>query len=88
MTHKEGSLQKHISLKVKWRTMHKFTPVIPRNTVAEILVVVKCNQLSNVPYIFRHCDLLDPNKIHEKKLHVNNTAFTDCYTENVIMNAN
>ena len=52
--------------------MHKFTPVGPQNNVAETLVAVTCNQLSNIPYIFRYCDLLDVNKIHEKQIQVNN----------------
>ena len=47
--------------------MHKFTPVGPKS-VAKSLVAVICNHLSNIPYIFRHCDLLVPNKILEKKL--------------------
>ena len=68
--------------------MHKFTPVDPGNNVTDTLVAVKCNLLSNVRYIFRHCDLLDLNKIHEKKLQVNNNCFTDCYTEGLIMKAN
>ena len=38
-----------------------------------------------VPYIFRHCDLLDLNKIHKKKLQVENKSFTDCHTEGLMM---
>ena len=44
--------------------MHKFASADPKNSEAESLVVVICSQLSNIPYIFRHCD---QNKIHEKK---------------------
>ena len=57
--------------------MHKFTPVGPQNNVAETLREVIRNQLSDIPYIFRHCDLLDLNKIHERKLQVKNNSFTD-----------
>ena len=52
--------------------MHKFTPAGPKISVAKTLAAVICNQLSNIPYIFRHCDLLDLNKIHEKKLQLKN----------------
>ena len=47
--------------------MHKFTPVGPQNSVAKTLATEICSQLSNIPHIFRHCDLLDLNKINEKK---------------------
>ena len=66
--------------------MYKFTPVGPRNSVAKTLVAVICNQLSNIPYILGHCDLLDQNKIHEKKLQVNN-SFTECHNEGLAMKA-
>ena len=50
--------------------MNKFTPVgRSTNGVAETFIVVICYQLSNIPYIFRNCDLLVLNKSHEKKLH-------------------
>ena len=68
--------------------MHTFTPVGPKATVAETLVAVICSQLSNIPYIFRHCDLLDLNKIHKKKLQVKNNYFTDCHTEGLSVKAN
>ena len=68
--------------------MHKFTPDGPKSSVAETLVAVICNQLSNIPYIFRHCDLLDLNKIHENKQQVKNYSFTDCHTEGLITKTN
>ena len=79
--------QEHIPLKVKYRTMFKFTPVGPKtvwwdpcssnlpiiiNYLLLLLLLFICNQLSNIPYIFVHCDLLELNKIHEKKLQVIN----------------
>ena len=73
MTHNKKNLDEHIPLKVRQKSMHKFTPVGPQNNVAKTLVAVICNQLNNnIPYIFRHCDpLLDLNKIHKKKLQEN-----------------
>ena len=68
--------------------MHILTPVGPRNRVAKTLVAVIWNQLSNTPYIFRHCDLLDLNKIHEKKLQAKDNSFTDCHIEGLIMKGN
>ena len=59
----------------------------PQYIVAEALVVVICNQLSNIPHIFRHCDLLVLNKSHEKKLQDKNNSVTDCHTEGLIMKA-
>ena len=59
------------------------------NSVAETfvrIVVVICNQLSNIPgYIFRNCDLLVLNKSHERKLQVKNNSSADCHTEGLIM---
>ena len=40
-----------------------------------------------MPYIFRHCDLLDLKKNHERKLQVINNSFTDCHTEGLITKA-
>ena len=57
--------------------MHKFTPAGPKTSVAKILVAVICKQLSNIPYFFRHYDLLDLNKIQEKKLQVKNNSSAD-----------
>ena len=59
-----------------------------QHSVAETLVTVICNQLSNVPHIFGHCDLLVLNKSHEKKLHVRNNSFTDCHIGGLIMKVN
>ena len=56
--------------------------------MAETLVGVVCNQLSNIPYTFRHCDVLVLDKSPEKKLQAKNNSFTDCHTEGLIMNAN
>ena len=78
--------QEHIPLKVyNHAQIHTSWP---QNSVAETFVAVICNQLSTVPYIFKHCDLLDLNKIHEKKLQVNNDYFTDCHTEGLVNKAN
>ena len=71
--------------------MHKFTPAGPpkKNTTAKSLVEKICNQLSNIKtYIFRHCGLLDLNKIHEKKLQAQNYSFTDCHTEGLVVKTN
>ena len=68
--------------------MHKFPPAGPQNSTAQTLVAVICNQLSNMPYIFKHCDLLDLNNIHEKKLQVKNNSFPDCHTESSVMKDN
>ena len=67
--------------------MHKFTPLGTMDKVAETLVAVIHNQFSSIPYIFRYCDLLDLNKIHEKKLRVKNDLFTDSHTDGLIMKA-
>ena len=77
---------------ILWRSsreqeMHKFTPAGP-NTVWLTFVTVICNQLSNIPNIFRHYDLLVLNKSHEKKLQDKNNSFTDCHTEGLTMKAN
>ena len=55
--------------------------------MAETHVTVICNQLSNIPYIFRHCDLLVLNESHEKKLYIKNNSFRDCHIEDFIMKA-
>ena len=39
----------------------------PETVAKTLLAVVICNQLCNIAYIFRHCDLLDLNRIFEKK---------------------
>ena len=56
--------------------------------MAETLVTVICNQLSNKPYSVRHRDLLVLNKSQEKKLQVKNNSFTAGHTEGFIMKAN
>ena len=56
--------------------------------MAETLVGVVCNQLSNIPYTFRHCDVLVLDKSPEKKLQAKNNSFTDCHIESLIMTAN
>ena len=72
--------------------MNKCTPVGPQYIMAETIVTKVCNQLSNIPYIFRHCDLLVLNKSREKNnmkyLQVNYNSFTDCHTEGIITKAN
>ena len=85
--HSAKSLQEYIPPKVTKRTMHKFTPAGQKYSGAKTLVAVICNQLSNIPYIFRHFDLLDLGKILEKKLQVQNNSFTGCHIEGLIMKA-
>ena len=60
------------------------------SNVAETSVAVICNQLSNIPYIFRSCDLLVLNKSCEKKLQVEvgNNSYTDCHAAGLIIKAN
>ena len=58
--------------------------------MAETLVVVPCGQLSYIPYIFRHCDLLVlkiiiSNEYHERKLKIKKDSFTNCYSEGLDM---
>ena len=36
---------------VKQRTMHKFKPADPKNSVAETLAAIIHDQLSNIPYM-------------------------------------
>ena len=61
---------------------YKFTPHGHNiNSVAETFVAVICNQLSNIPYIFRHYDLLVLNKSLEQILHIKNNSFRDFYIE-------
>ena len=36
----------------------------------------------------RSCELLDLNKMHEKKLQNENNSFTDCHNEGLIVKAN
>ena len=66
--HNNRSSQEHQSTgQVKNKTS---TPVGHNtNIVAETFVAIICNQLSNMPYIFRNCDLMVLNKSHEKTLH-------------------
>ena len=84
------SSHKHIN--VMQRTKHEQIHTgWPQFIVSKALVTVICNQLSNIPYIFRYCDLLVLNKSHEKKkktLQVKNKSFTDCDTEGLLMKAN
>ena len=87
MTHDYWILQEHISLKVRIRHVQIHTSW-PQHSVAEMLVAVICNQLSNISYVFRHRDLLVLNKSHEKKLQVTDNSFTDCHTEGLFMKAN
>ena len=81
------SSQEHINVKQGTRR-EQIHASWPQYIVAETLVTVICNQLSNIPYIFRHCGLLVLNKSHEKKLQVKNSSFTDCHTVGLIMHAN
>ena len=88
MTHNNKSSQGHMSLKSKQRKRHaQIRTSWPQYSVAETLVAVICNQLSNIPYIFRLCDLLVQSKSHEKKLKMKNDPFTDCHTEGITMKA-
>ena len=76
--HFSKGLENHAQIHTSWS----------QNNMAETLVAVICNQLSNIPDIFRHCDLLDLNRVRDKKLQVNNNSFTDCHTEGLITKAN
>ena len=82
------TVQEHIPLKIKIQHRAHIHTGWTQNSVAETLVAVICKKLSNIPYIFRHYDLLDLNKTHEKKLQVNDNSFTNCHTEGVITKAN
>ena len=58
--------------------------------MAETLVVVPCGQLSYIPYIFRHCDLLVlkiiiSNEYHERKLKIKKDSFTNCHSKDLVM---
>ena len=86
MMHNKSS-QEHIN--VQQRTRHEqIYASWPQHIVAETLVTVIWNQLSNIPYIFRYCDLLVLDKSQEKKLQVKNNSFTDCHNEGSVMKLN
>ena len=50
-----------------------------KKSEAVTLIAVICIQLTIIPYIFRHCDLLDLNKIHKKKQVRNNSFYRSLY---------
>ena len=85
--HSAKSLQEYIPPKVTKRTMHKFTPAGQKYSGAKTLVAVICNQLSNIPYIFRHCYLVVLNKSLENEVQVKNNSFSDCRTEGLVTKA-
>ena len=63
-------------INVKQRTRHEQIHTSwAQYIVAEILVTVIYNQLSSIPYIFWHCDLLVLNKSCDKKLQIKNNSF-------------
>ena len=65
---------RHAQIHISW----------PQYSVAETLVAVTFNQFgnnTNIPYIFRYCELLVLNNSHEKKLQIKNNSFTDCHAE-------
>ena len=70
----KGEVENHSQIHTSW----------PPKQCGRDPCAVICNQLSNVPFIFRHCDLLVLNKSHEKKLQVNNNSSPDCHTEGLM----
>ena len=89
MTYNNKTSQENTFLKVKQRTKHAQIHISwPQYCVAEMLVAVSCSHLSDIAYIFWHCNLIVLNKSHEKELQVKNNSFTGCHTEGLIMKAN
>ena len=83
MMHNRNS-QEHIY--VKYRTRHEQIHTSwPQYIVAETLVTVICDQLSDIPCIFKHCNLLVLNKSHEKKLQVKSNPFTVYHTAGLVV---
>ena len=84
-----NNVHKNTSLSSTDQDMNKFTSVGQNtNSVAETFVAATCDQLSNIPYVLRNCDLLAMNKSREQKLQVKKKkSFTDCHTDGSIMKA-